>query len=285
MKLTFLGSGGGRHVMSSQVRKTGGLLFDMDKTKFVVDPGPGTLVHAVALGLRPDSWNGVVLTHFHIDHSTDANALLDGMKNPFLIAEEHCLPSYKPKKGEKVFPCIAPYYMDKVNVHPVRAGIKTKINDIEFEAVRADHYDPAVGFRIKTPAQNDAKGLQQVDIGYTSDGPYYRGMEKYYDGCKVLIVNTLVPKGQEIEKHKHMSVDNVIELLRAMKNKPSLVVLHHLSFWMMRSNLWKQEKIVQDAAKVKAIHSEDFMTLDLQTLAITKYKESKSTKTPNADNA
>lgn len=273
MKLIFLGSGGGRHVMSSQVRKTGGLFFDMDKTKFVVDPGPGTLVHAVTLGLRPDAWNGVVLTHFHIDHCTDANALLDGMKEPFLIAEEHCLPGYKPKKGEEVFTCIAPYYMDKIKVHSVKAGDKTKINDVEFVATKADHYDPAIGFRIKAPG---------VDIGYTSDGCYFKGMEKYYDGCKALIVNTLAPKGEHPHPHTHMNVDGVITLVRAMTTKPELVILHHLSFWMMRSNLWKQEKILQDATKVRTIHAEDFMSLDLKTLEVVKYKEPKGAKTSNA---
>ena len=69
-----------------------------------------------------------------------------------------------------------------------------------------------------------------------------------------------------------MSVDGVLELLRAMKNKPELLVLHHLSFWMMRANLWKQEKIIQDATKVRTIHSEDFMEIDPVTLTATKYK-------------
>lgn len=267
MKLIFLGTGGGRHVMSSQVRKSGGLFFDLEAIKFIVDPGPGSLVHAVSLGLKPEKWNGIVLSHFHIDHSTDANALLDGMKNPFLIAEEHCLPTYKAKKGENPFKCIAPYYMDKVKVYPAEPGDKFKIEDIEFTAIRADHYDPTVGFRI-VDQQN-----QKVDIGYTSDGTYYKGMEKNYEGCKLLIMNVLVPKGQTVERRKHMNVDSVITFLHAMKQKPPLVVLHHLSFWMMRSNLWKQEKIIQDATKVRTIHAEDFMSVDLQTLAVTKYKE------------
>ena len=266
MKLIFLGTGGGRHVMSAQVRKTGGLFFDLDKVKFIIDPGPGSLVHAVSLGLQHEKWNGLLLSHFHIDHSTDANALLDGMKEPFLIAEEHCLPSYKLKAGDKTFRCITPYHMEAAKTTSVKAGDKVKIGDIEFMAIKADHYDPAVGFRIVSG---------DVDIGYTSDGSYYKGMEKYYDGCKLLIINTLAPKGEEQKKHFHMGVDGVIELLRAMKSKPSLVVLHHLSFWMMRANLWKQEKIIQDATKVKVMHSEDFMTIDLKTLAVTKYREAK----------
>jgi len=40
----------------------------------------------------------------------------------------------------------------------------------------------------------------------------------------------------------------------------------------MRSNLWKQEKIIQDATKVKTMHADDFMTIDAKTLAVTKYR-------------
>lgn len=161
-------------------------------------------------------------------------------------------------------------------MHSAKAGDKFNIDGIEFTAVRADHYDPTVGFRIRTD-QHDAKGVtHRLDVGYTSDGTYYKGMEKNYEGCRLLIMNVLVPKGQEVERRKHMSVDSVIEFLRAMKQKPSLVILHHLSFWMMRSNLWKQEKIIQDATKAKTIHAEDFMSIDLKTLAVEKYRESKN---------
>ncbi len=263
MKLIFLGTGGGRDMMIAQVRKTGGLFFDMGKTKFIVDPGPGALVHAVNLGLRPDTWKGLLLSHFHIDHSADANALLDGLKDPFLVAEEHCFPDYKGKE-KGIFRCIAPYHVEKSKSYSVKPGDKVKINQIEFQAIKADHYDPVVGFRISG---------EGFDVGYTSDGAYYKGMEKYYDGCKILIINVVIPKGGEAKRSGYMSVDGIITLLRAMEKKPQLVILTHFSFWFMRSNLWKQEKIIQDATKVKTIHAEDFMALDLETLAITKYKE------------
>ena len=45
-------------MVASQERKTGGLYFEFgtgaDVFNFCLDPGPGALVHAVSLGLRPD---------------------------------------------------------------------------------------------------------------------------------------------------------------------------------------------------------------------------------------
>ncbi|MBS3051630.1 MAG: hypothetical protein J4400_05775 [Candidatus Aenigmarchaeota archaeon] len=277
MKILFLGTGGGHDMMIAQVRKTGGIFFDLEKVKFVLDPGPGSLVHAISLGLQPEKWNGVLLSHLHPDHASDVNAYLDGMTSPFLVAEEHCLIEKKKlergkaKKGDFDYhPCVTVYHQEKSQVHPVRDGSTAEVAGLRISAVKAAHYIPTVGFRIS----GEANG-QTFDIGYTSDGQYYKGMEKHYDGCKVLIINVVIPKGGEAKRPGYMSVDGIISLLNAMKQKPRLVILTHFSFWFMRSNLWKQEKIIQDATKVRTIHAEDFMTLDLATLQASQYKESK----------
>ncbi len=264
MKLTFLGSGGSSRMMATQVRKTGGMLFDLG-TKFVVDPGPGSLYHAIHLGFQPEKMNGVLVSHLHPDHCTDANAYLDAIEKPFLIAEQHCVKDKKVTKSKvDYFPCISVFHQRKSKVHAVKAGDKVKINDVEINVTKADHYDPTVGFRIRA---------ENIDVGYTSDGSYFRGMEKYFDGCTVLIANVIIPKGQNPQPHKYMSIDNLIKLVNAMKDKPDLIIISHLNLWMLRSNMWKQEKIVQDAVKVKTIHAEDFMTVDLKTLQVTKYKK------------
>lgn len=282
MKLIFLGTGGGRDMMIAQVRKTGGIFFDLDKTKFILDPGPGSLVHAVALGLSPEKWNGVLLSHLHPDHAADVNAYLDGIPNPFLVAEEHCLIEKKKlERGKEkksdfdYFPCVTAYHQEKSRTHPVKDGSVVEVDGLKISAFRAAHYIPVVGFRIKGE-RPDSKGIvQQFDIGYTSDGEYYKGMEKRYDGCKVLIINVVIPKGGEAKRPGYMSVDGIITMLKAMKERPQLVILTHFSFWFMRSNLWKQEKIIQDATKVRTIHAEDFMSVNLETLTVSQHKEKK----------
>jgi ribonuclease BN (tRNA processing enzyme) len=259
MKIIFLGSGGARHMMQSQVRKTGGIFFDLEGAKFIVDPGPGSLVHAHSLKLEPEKWNGVMLSHYHVDNACDSNALLDGMKDPFLVAEEHCiLPREKFKKKFNYYPCITPYHQKLVKqLHPVKNSDSVSVGSMKVTAVKAVHDDPCVGFVIKHP---------KITVGYAADGIYYKGQEKAYEGCDVLILNVIVPKGQKPEINKHMSVDGAIEFVRSMEKKPKLIVVHHLSFWMLRSNIFKQIKIIQDATKVRTINSEDFMELDLEKL-------------------
>ena len=80
MKLTFLGSGGGRFATITQKRMTGGFrIDDIDGMNIHVDPGPGALVRTYQFGLSPLKLNGVFVSHSHTDHYTDAEVLIEAM--------------------------------------------------------------------------------------------------------------------------------------------------------------------------------------------------------------
>ena len=264
-RIVFLGTGGGKSVMFTQVRKTGGVYIELDGKKFIVDPGPGALIYAQKLKLRPEKWDAILLSHFHPDHCTDANVLLDGIshlgnKKPLLIAEEQCLKHNN--KHESYHQCISNYHQALADVRAAKPGSRIAVNGLGIRVNRADHYDPTVGFTIAGSKQ----------IGYPSDGTYYKGQGKGYD-CDVLILNILVPKGKKAKLFKHMSVDDAIKLIKAIKKKPKLVIITHFSFWMLRSNVWAQAKIIEKATGIKTIPAEDFMEVDLDTLKTRKLKE------------
>lgn len=254
-RLIFLGTGGGRHVMLAQARKTGGIFVELNGKKFIIDPGPGALVNARQIKLNPESWHGLFLSHLHPDNSSDANALLDGMKEPFIVAEEHCI---KPSKD--YYPCISKYHQEKAKVFAVKAGDKLKIDDMEILVTKADHYDPTVGFMIKG----------SKIVGYAADGTYYKGQEKNFEGCDLLILNILMPSGKKSEPHKHMSVEDAGAMVKKIKNKPKLVIIQHFSFWMLHAGVHAQAKIIEKETGVKTIAADDFMEIDLGKLQIIK---------------
>lgn len=264
-RIVFTGTGGGRHMMTSQTRRTGGIFVELDGAKFSIDPGPGALVYSRMLGLVPEEWDGILLSHYHIDNSSDANALIDGMKGPpkrdsnekkdiFVVAEEHCI--RMKKDGE--YPRISRYHQNLVkNLHAAGAGGKFRAKGLEITATRAEHGEPCVGFFIRGT----------TSIGFASDGSYYKGQEENFEACDVLVLNVLIPKGMQPDMPPiHMSVDDAIRLVKAMSRKPKIVVMTHFSEWMLRSNLYKQAKILQDATGVRTIFAEDFMELDLEKL-------------------
>ncbi len=258
-RLVFLGTGGGGYVMFTQARKTGGIYFELGK-RFILDPGPGSLVYSQKLGLKPEKWDGMLVSHKHPDHCTDADALIDGMardRRPFLVAEEHCL---EPKDG--MYPCISEYHKRISDTRAVKPGERVEIDSMEIAVNKADHYSPTVGFTFF---------CDNLRVGYASDGAYYKGQEKGYEGCSILILNVLTPKHRRLTK-RHMSTEEAIELVNKMKKKPELVIITHFSFWMLRANVWAQAKLLEKATGVKAIPAEDFMELDLETLKTRKLR-------------
>ena len=80
-QIVFVGTGGGRMTTAFQARATGGLWVCLDGVWVCVDPGPGALAHARgrALGLDPGVLDAVILTHKHLDHSGDINAMIEAM--------------------------------------------------------------------------------------------------------------------------------------------------------------------------------------------------------------
>jgi ribonuclease BN (tRNA processing enzyme) len=252
-KLIFLGTGGGRGVMFTQFRKTGGLYINLDKTEMIIDPGPGSLSNARHLNLKAENFKIAMLSHNHPDHNTDINAYLDGMKNPVLIAEKSCL-----KETEDFYPCISKYHQKKSDIRIALHGKEIKVDGIKITPIKANHYAPCVGFRIDS----------SVSIGYTSDGTYYKGQEKFFEGCDILIANVLVPLGKEPIEGRHMSTLQAAELINNIREKPKIVFISSFSFWMLRNNLGRQSGYIENKTKVKTMPAEDFMEVDLDTMEV-----------------
>jgi len=257
-KIVFLGTGGGGKVTFTQVRATGGIYVDLDRVRFIIDPGPGSLIHLRRLKLRDPE--GILLSHSHPDHYTDVDVLLDGIsekyENSFLIAEHHCL------EGESI--CVSKYMQRKVKrCIAMKAGDEAEIAEgIKVIATESRHYVPCIGFRIEG----------DITIGYVGDGPYFEGQERSFEECGLVIFNVLVPKGHKPMERKHMSIDGVIEFVQKLEKKPKLIILQHFSFWMLRSNVHLQAKYVEEATGVRCIAARDFMQVDLSDIERSQHK-------------
>ncbi|MEN8150110.1 MAG: ribonuclease Z [Planctomycetota bacterium] len=79
IRVRILGSG---TAIPSSRRGSPGLLLRADDTTLLVDCGPGSLRAAAAAGIGPADVDGVLLTHFHLDHCADLRALFFALLNP-----------------------------------------------------------------------------------------------------------------------------------------------------------------------------------------------------------
>jgi len=68
-KIKFLGTAGGRFVVSRQLRNSGGIWLSLNATNLLIDPGPGSLVRILSSKpkLNPRDLDGIILSHKHLE--------------------------------------------------------------------------------------------------------------------------------------------------------------------------------------------------------------------------
>jgi phosphoribosyl 1,2-cyclic phosphodiesterase len=168
--LDFLGTGGGRFVMTSQRRRTAGIRLTEGDTQVHIDPGPGALVFSNWAGLSPSKLDGLVVTHCHPDHYTDAEVFIEAMtrgttaKRGLLAATKSVL-----RGADGIGPCISGYHQGLVrDLLELYEGVGFNEGELSFTATEALHSDPfSVGLRVETG---------NGSIGYTSDTGYFPGL-------------------------------------------------------------------------------------------------------------
>jgi phosphoribosyl 1,2-cyclic phosphodiesterase len=81
ISIRFLGTGGARFVVARQIRASGGMWLRFGETQIHVDPGPGALVRALSAlpPCEPPQLDAIVLSHKHLDHSSDVNVMIEAM--------------------------------------------------------------------------------------------------------------------------------------------------------------------------------------------------------------
>lgn len=247
-RIIFLGAGGGGYMLVEQVLATGGIYLELDGAKILIDPGSGSLVRSKENGLDLKKLDAVLLSHRHPDHAGDINTVLEAMCGDeggegVLLVERNCL------EGET-------RVIDDYHEALPRRAVKVspdeeyELNGIRVKTTKSKHYSETVGFVIEGPER----------VGYTSDGPYFKGQEEYFNGCDYLILNTVIPKGEESEKH--LTVDGAVELLK--KAEVGVAVLSHFGFTFMRAGFEEQRKYVEEVTGVKTLRARDGVRIDLE---------------------
>ena len=174
-RITFLGTGGGRHTTMYQVRSTGGMLIEHDGRFLHVDPGPGALtqMHRIRYDLtRTDS---VIVSHCHPDHYSDAESVIEGMTRGGWTRRGSLYGSQTVLRGNgRLGPCISDYHQGIVSsVSVFEPGDVLDVDGMRVDICRADHSDPTnVGFRFHTDA-----GI----VSYVSDTECPRTLEAFME--------------------------------------------------------------------------------------------------------
>lgn len=252
-KITFLGTGGGRHTTMFQTRCTGGMLFEHYGKILHIDPGPGALTQMKRIHYDPVKTDSVLVSHAHPDHYSDAESVVEGMTQGGWKKKGCLYGSHTVICGEGTLgPCISKYHQSIVdNITVFKPNDVLEINDMSVDICTANHSDPTnAGFKFKTK-----DGI----ISYVSDTSYSDDIAGQYIGSRVLILPVTTPNDMKIPYH--MCTDDAIKFVEIVK--PELTVITHLGIVMIRSDPDIQAKNIENATDVKCIAGRDLMILNI----------------------
>lgn len=259
--IKYLGTSGGRFSMIRQVRSTGGLWFRYGGIQGVIDPGPGSLAHICAARpeLAADEADFVLLTHKHLDHSTDANVLIECMthggfdERGLLVAPRDALAgddSVILKYSQKRVPRI----VSPADGQPVGLG-----RGVTAEPVAHVHHGvECFGYIFRREGLND--------WGIISDSRLMPYFAERYQSCRFLSLNATFPNAKS--RLDHMSIEEARQLLTELH--PRIAVLTHLGA-MLTSPEGEHFLTGLDTKETHIVAAEDGMVVDLDSLAI--YRE------------
>ena len=77
-RIIFLGTAGSSAVVSRQLRSSGGIIIQVGDLQLHIDP-TGALTKAKEYGINLHHTTAVLVSHHHINHCNDLNAVIDAM--------------------------------------------------------------------------------------------------------------------------------------------------------------------------------------------------------------
>ena len=262
MKITFLGTGGGRFATITQKRMTGGFRIDDINGKNIhVDPGPGALVRSFQFGMSPAKLDGIFISHAHTDHYTDAEVLIEAMTRGMTKQKGIVMGSRSVFEGFKQWgPSISNYHTGKSEKLILGPNKSKNFWNLKIKGTKTIHGDPTcVGFQIQS---------EDFNISYTSDTKYFEKLHKYHKNADILTASVIRPGNQSIKGH--MCTKNFKDLVNEIN--PKLAVMTHFGFKMLNENPKKEAEFITNETGVKTLAAFDGLVLNFEEKNLNNFK-------------
>lgn len=251
--IKFLGTAGTRWVVAKQLRTSGGIWLSLAGTNVHLDPGPGALVKICFSRprLNPTNLDAIILSHRHLDHSSDVNVLIEAMteggrkKRGIVFAPEEALDP-------------DPVILRYLRNHPKEIRILQEKESYQIGNLRLTtplrlihHNTQTYGFKFETPP---------FTLSYIADTKFFPALIEAYR-ADVIIINLVLSEPKDID---HLNIQNARELIKGIS--PRLAVLTHFGISMLQAKPWIVAKQIEEETGVKVKAAQDGMRLDLDDI-------------------
>ncbi len=246
-RIIFLGTGGARVLVFKQLLASGGLWVEQAGTCISLDPGPGALVQATKRKLDPTKLDAILLSHRHLDHSADANIMIEAMTTGGFNQRGTLL---APRDAYEDDPVILKYlrgYLRETLV--IEAGGSYQLGEVTVHTpVRHDHPGEVYGFVFDSPG---------CRWSYLADTRYFPELADHYR-ADVIVMHTVRLEESEIY---HLSIPDAKRLIEAIQ--PKTAILTHFGMTVWRAKPWEVAKKLSDETGVEVIAARDGLKFEL----------------------
>lgn len=213
-QVRFFGTTGDKDLMFSNCLSAGGLYLEINNKKIIMDPGPGTFNNFVETFPGDiKKLDAVILSHVHFDHSTDVNAMIEGMTDGGNLRRGTLITSDSAYSGETIHDYLKEF---PEKVWLVDKQTRNNFEDMEIIAVKHCHGIPNYGFIFS---------FEKKRIAIITDTTFFDNIIESYADSTTMIINVpyyIFPKGK---KPKHLCIADVKEIVRGVR--PKKIILTH----------------------------------------------------------
>ncbi len=257
--ITFLGTGGARFMIISQLLASGGMWLNLAGSELLLDPGPGCIVQVTKRKLNTRKLDAIIVSHRHLDHAADVNIMVEAMTEGGL---RHHGRLFAPADALGDEPVMFSYLRKNLDgVEVLAAGKSYTIGNVSFSTpVRHHHPVETYGIVFKTP---------QHRFSYIADTRYFDDLVRVY-AAELLIINVvfLEPRFPGMSTSSlpidHLSVPDAEAIIAAIK--PKAAILTHFGMNIWRAHPWEVAEHMTERTGIKVIAARDGMKFDLATL-------------------
>jgi ribonuclease BN (tRNA processing enzyme) len=254
--IIFLGTAGDEYLVGKQLRGSGGIIVQVEGYQFHIDPGPGALVRAQQTGVNLRENTAVLVSHAHVNHCSDVNAVLAAMSrngfdvNGVLISNQTFING---DEAARILPVLTNFHKNCVErVIAAKPGQRIGIENVEIQTLKAFHSDPsAMGYKLITP---------KFTLAYTGDTRYSKELIEGYKKSDIIILNLVNPKGENKKDSDNLGFDGAVKILE--KVQPRLAVITHFGKKMLDADPINEARELQKATGVQVLAAIDGMSVN-----------------------
>jgi len=242
--------------VARQLRASGGMWMRFGETRLHVDPGPGALVRALSHvpPCNPRELDAIVLSHKHLDHSGDVNALIEAMTSGGFRRRGAVFAPPDAFDHEAVVLPYARRFVERV-VELEEHGGPYSIGSVRMRtSIAHRHAVRTYGLHL------EHDGLR---VAYLPCGKYFDGLAADYAAFApdVLVINVL--RFRDAMNVDHLTWDDASRVVAEVR--PRVAVFQHFGTKMLEADPARLAQELEDRLGLRAIAAYDGLTLDLDT--------------------